>query len=192
MMSALSDLYRLVRQRCAGVVDIMMDDALRDSYREFCEKSEFLKTKVKLTAVVSGVQIPVAGIPTDSAILKIDSVVSNFGSPLYVNDDYVFDPVTNEFTFTNDFDAVTVTAVLKPKLNFDENNLNSYLVENYGEALAAGAAYRLRLQVGTNWFNPDLALMYEREFIEGYRRAYRISKDNFNSFKNKVRKHNFY
>ncbi|WJK26437.1 hypothetical protein QSJ11_09200 [Vibrio parahaemolyticus] len=87
---------------------------------------------------------------------------------------------------------VTVTAVLKPKLNFDENNLNSYLVENYGEALAAGAAYRLRLQVGTNWFNPDLALMYEREFIEGYRRAYRLSKDNFNSFKNKVRKHNFY
>ncbi|HHG3213545.1 TPA: hypothetical protein ACPVX2_000033 [Vibrio parahaemolyticus] len=192
MMSVLSDLYRLVRQRCAGVVDIMMDDALRDSYREFCEKSEFLKTKVKLTAVVSGVQIPVAGIPTDSAILKIDSVVSNCGSPLYVNDDYVFDPVTNEFTFTNDFDAVTVTAVLKPKLNFDENNLNSYLVENYGEALAAGAAYRLRLQVGTNWFNPDLALMYEREFIEGYRRAYRLSKDNFNSFKNKVRKHNFY
>lgn len=191
-MSALSYLYRLVRQRCAGVVDIMMDDALRDSYREFCEKSEFLKTKVKLTAVVSGVQIPVAGIPTDSAILKIDSVVSNCGSPLYVNDDYVFDPVTNEFTFTNDFDAVTVTAVLKPKLNFDENNLNSYLVENYGEALAAGAAYRLRLQVGTNWFNPDLALMYEREFIEGYRRAYRLSKDNFNSFKNKVRKHNFY
>lgn len=191
-MSVLSDLYRLVRQRCAGVVDIMMDDALRDSYREFCEKSEFLKTKVKLTAVVSGVQIPVAGIPTDSAILKIDSVVSNCGSPLYVNDDYVFDPVTNEFTFTNDFDAVTVTAVLKPKLNFDENNLNSYLVENYGEALAAGAAYRLRLQVGTNWFNPDLALMYEREFIEGYRRAYRLSKDNFNSFKNKVRKHNFY
>ncbi len=169
-----------------------MDDALRDSYREFCEKSEFIKTKVKLTAVVSGVQIPVAGIPTDSAILKIDSVVSNCGSPLYVNDDYVFDPVTNEFTFTNDFDAVTVTAVLKPKLNFDENNLNSYLVENYGEALAAGAAYRLRLQVGTNWFNPDLALMYEREFIEGYRRAYRLSKDNFNSFKNKVRKHNFY
>ncbi|HIF6165140.1 MULTISPECIES: hypothetical protein [Vibrio harveyi group] len=187
-MSALSGLYPLVRQRCAGVMDLMMDDALRDSYREFCEKSQFITNKTVLSDVYAGIERLVVPAP-NHAVLKVESVTNHEKGPVSL---YQFNPVSSEITFDESHGEVVVVAVLKPKLGFTDSELNEYLVNNYAEALAAGAAYRLRMQVGTDWFNPELATFYEREFVEGCRRAYLMRREEFVSFKNNVRKRNFY
>ncbi len=189
-MSALSDLYPLVRQRCAGVIDIMMDDALRDAYRAFCEKSEFVSHDFNLTNPTTTTNETLTP-PIGYSILKIESV--NAGTtPLDAGDDYQFNPITKELSLEANHDAIKVVAILKPKVNFDPDSVNEYLIENFGEALAAGAVKVLRLQVGTNWYNPELSQYYEREFVEGYREAFRLRRESFNTFHNKRRKHNFY
>ncbi len=187
-MSALSGLYPLVRQRCAGVMDLMMDDALRDSYREFCEKSQFITNKTVLTGVSAGIDYQVIPL-SNHAVLKVESVTNPDKGAVSL---YQFNPVSSEISFDENHGAVTVVSVLKPKLGFGDSELNGYLIDNYAEALAAGAAYRLRMQVGTDWYNPELAVFYEREFVEGCRRAYLVRREEFVSFKNKVRKRNFY
>lgn len=190
-MSALSDLYPLVRQRCAGVIDIMMDDALRDAYRAFCEKSEFISHDFNLTNPTTATNETLTP-PTGYSILKIESIKTGTDKPLDVGEDYRFNPITTELSLNANHDALKVVAILKPKVSFDPASVNEYLIDNFSEALAAGAAKVLRMQPGTNWFNPELAQFYEREFVEGYREAYRLRRDEFNTFHNKRKKHNFY
>ncbi|MFZ3513804.1 hypothetical protein LC147_12005 [Vibrio harveyi] len=190
-MSALSDLYPLVRQRCAGVIDIMMDDALRDAYRAFCEKSEFVSHDFKLTKLTPAKKETLTP-PLGYSILKIESIETGKEKHLNVGDDYSFNPITQELKVNANQDSLAVVAILKPKVSFDPSSVNEYLIDNFSEALAAGAAKSLRMQVGTKWYNPELAQFYEREFVEGYREAYRLRRDSFNTFHNKQRKHSFY
>ncbi len=188
-MSALSELYPVVRQRCPGVIDFMMLDALIDAYRDFCKNSEFLLKKIKLAHVDKGNTATLdAGI--GFSILKIESVKHN-GNDLFVDNDYEIDSA-GEISFFEDMDQVIVEAVILPKRTFDENLADPYLIENFGEAIADGAASRLRLQPGEKWFNAELAMDLRTSFVEGYRDAYRLRQERFKTFENKTRKHQFY
>ncbi|MGF1835116.1 hypothetical protein [Photobacterium sanguinicancri] len=192
-MSALSDLYQVVRQRCPGVIDFMMLDALVDAYREFCHQSEFLIESQDLVHPAVNKPLPITA-TKEHTILKIESVKTKDSrgreKELYQDSDYDFDG--GSITFNKPHDNARVSVVVKPSRVFDYLRVNDYLVENFGEAIAAGAASRLRLQVNEKWFNPDLSAMYQRDFIEGYRDAYRLRREQFNTFHNKTRKRQFY
>lgn len=192
-MSALSNLYSVVRQRCPGVIDFMMLDALVDAYREFCHQSEFLIETQDWSQPDVNNPLPIIATP-EHIILKIESVKTKDGrgreKELYQDSDYDFDG--DSITFNKSHDNVIVSVVVKPTRDFDSMLANYYLVENFGEAIAAGAASRLRLQVGEKWFNPELSAKYQRDFIEGYREAYRLRRERFNTFHNKTRKRQFY
>ena len=194
-MSALSELYPLVRQRCPGVIDFMMLDALVSAYREFCEKSEFLRHDCTFD-VVQADQPYTLTIPDGFAFVNISHVTMTGSSgskqPLFSGDNYQFDLGTKQVQFSADYSGCLVQVVIKPKVSFDETLADEYLIENFGEAIAAGAVSILRKQRGEKWFSPDLAAEYRAEFVEGFRDAYRLRQEEFSAFRKKRRKRTFY
>lgn len=72
-----------------------------------------------------------------------------------------------------DAQVLTVVAALTLRLGADAVNLPDDLVDEYGEALAAGAKSRLVRQAGQPWFMPDLAPMYAGQFYSAINTAKR-------------------
>ncbi|MCE7567538.1 hypothetical protein LZS85_15550 [Aliivibrio fischeri] len=190
-MAALSDLYHLVRQKCPSVIDIMMLDALNNAYREFCRKSEALAPVIKIKNIVADkgeVLQPQIG----HTILKIESVgKGNSLDSLYVGKDYTFDK-TGTIKFNRNSEDVNIVAILLPLVDMPDDQADDHLINAYGEFIATGAAKQLRLMMGQPWSNPELAAMYDIEFTEGCREAYRDRIDGYNTFHNTPRKRDFF
>ena len=195
-MSALTDLCSLVRRKCPGIMDIMMLDALADSYREFCNKSEFLSKTI--TVASANDTTPVVITPrADHTVLKVESVIENKSngktSELYLNDDYTR-PTSTELLFNHARQSLDITYIETPTAIADPMTMQieDDIINRYGNVIAVGAAMTLRLMPAQPWTEPALAEIYSREFVEGCRNAYRDRRDGFNTFHNKTRKHQFF
>lgn len=185
-MAALSQLLGFVREKAPGVIDFMMLDALKESYREFCRKSESLRQ----TLTIDGAAGEAVTLPLREGYLVhlIKSVTSSSGKTL----DY--DRATaSSIVLKSACSSANVVVILIPRLDMDgENQTDDELLERYGETIAAGAARKLRLMPGETWFNPELAMMLDQEFTEGIRDAFRECEERFTVFNNRVRKREFY
>ena len=195
-MGALNDLCSQVRRKCPGIMDIMMLDALADSYREFCKKSEFLTNTLKVASADDAT--PVVITPrADHTVLKVESVIENQSngktSQLYLNDDYTR-PNSTELLFKHARQSLVITYVEQPTAIADPMTIQveDDIINRYGHVIAVGAAMMLRSMPSQQWTEPALAESYSREFVEGCREAYRDRRDGFNTFHNKTRKHQFF
>ncbi|MCE7580932.1 hypothetical protein [Vibrio fluvialis] len=189
-MAALSSLLGLVREKAPGVIDFMMLDALKDSYREFCRQSEFLRQTLTISCVAG--ETVALSVREGYVINLIKDVKNSGGYGLYVGKDYE-SPSPSKIVFSQDQQDVNAQVTLLPSSLIDiETQIDLDVIERYGDAIAAGAAKKLRLMPGETWFNPDLAAMLERQFIEGARQAFRDQEESFNSFRNRVRKREFF
>lgn len=195
-MGALTDLTSLVRRKCPGIMDIMMLDALADSYREFCDKSEFLTGSMTVTNVDESTPAVITP-STDHTVLKVESVIETKTSgkvvELYLNDDYTR-PKSTELHFNKSRQDLKITYVEIPTAMADPMTMqiDDDVLNRYGDVIAFGAAMKLRLQPAQPWTEPSLAELYSREFVEGCRNAYQARKEEFNAFRNQPRKHQFF
>lgn len=195
-MGALFDLTSLVRRKCPGIMDIMMLDALASSYREFCNKSEFLTSS--LTVASADESTPVVISPqADHTVLKVESVIETQTSgklvELYLNEDYTR-PKSNGLQFNKPRQALKITYVEVPTAIADPMTMtiDDDIINRYGDVIAIGAAMELRLMPAQPWTEAGLAEVYSREFIEGCRNAYRDKCEEFTEFRNQPRKHQFF
>ncbi|WP_274882438.1 hypothetical protein [Vibrio harveyi] len=193
-MGALTGIIPIVRRKCPGVMDLMMLDALLDAYREFCIKSEYLLKSETITNAVAGTA---STLPVDSnyVVLKVESVSpTDSNDSLSVNDDYSLTDSGEKITFKRDYSSVTVNYIVTPSAIADPLllDVSDALINRYGDKIAAGAAAKLRAMPAQLWTEFGLSEMFERDFIEACREAFRDRRDSFNTFQNKTRKHRFY
>ncbi|KFA99476.1 hypothetical protein HW45_03710 [Vibrio sp. ER1A] len=168
-----------------------MDDALNDAYREFCDKSEYLTQKFELASVVSGTQNTLSA-KSDHSIIKVDRVYAggDRDNQLHTGDDYLM-PEPDQITFNANASDITIECVITPDEIAELTEIDDKIAKLYGGVIADKAASILRMMPGEDWFNPEKAAIYEQSFVEGYRDAFRLKKEGFNSFHNRSQKHNF-
>ncbi len=190
-MAALADLFPLVRRKCPSVIDMMMLDALKDAFKEFAYTSEAITHVAKLTNVEANKPTDLLP-PSHFTMLKVESASYHDNGrtkELYVDDDYTVS-TPQSIESKKNLPDMNVLCVVIP--NLDNTAIDDRIAALYGEAIAAGAAARLRLMPSEIWSNSDLAIDLRRDFNEGARNAFRDRRDGWNTFNNKVRKRNFY
>jgi len=202
-----------VQADVAGAPRAMMLDAIRQAAIEFCERTrawryELASFNTALDDDDARVAQYTLTVPTGSRVLSIRSL-SYAGLPLTEKSmDWLDENEpgwrTKEGTPRNyvlrdngiilldrlppEGVAITGTVALKPLQDGTEIGDNVY--QDYREAIAAGAIYRLRMMPGKDWYEPNLAALKLPAFEAGV--ALANSRDNFTTRRrNRVRVNNF-
>lgn len=147
-MAALTELIPLVRRKAPGIMDIMMLDALFDAFKEFCLKSEYIHKTQSVDHPKQGDKETLSVSP-EYSVLKVDSIYTVSGNgikrELYLGDDYNR-PDPNTVEFLRNVDSVTITYIEMPIATADSLLIDAPndMLQRYGDAIAAGAASKLR------------------------------------------------
>lgn len=137
-----ADLLRYALPDLPGCPEFVVLDALRDSARNFCKRSRFVRHTTDVTAVHGGVLFSVL-LPEDQ---EVCGVIAGNGlrldeqGALQLDDGLVVQPA----------------AVLVLRPTSVARTLTERLYE-YRRAIASGAVQILAMSYGKDWSNPDLA-----------------------------------
>lgn len=175
----LDALLPVLNGKVAAVPRSIALSQLRLSVNELCQESKYWEEEIaRITPdpdnrhgyeVVPPKGMLLAGAMqvtyTDSKEL-VDPDLYEFANPHTV----VFDPAVN----------VSVSVVAAVKLG-DSSDIPELLVNDFSEAIAAGAAKRLVLMPSRSWYAPELSAMFNEEYRAGKSQAQRDAQNRYES-----------
>ena len=170
-MSVLSDLLPLVREKCTGMIDQIALDRLKKSYRQFCIDSCYLQRRETLTVVSDQ---PITLTPDENHYVhSILSVDDDKGMELKTGYDYLTTS-NGDLTVNSRVASVVVNYCIVPLITMSNDApIDNEIFNRWPDELAAGTAYLLLMMPGKEWTNYELSDFYKREYVTGYREAYR-------------------
>lgn len=168
-MAQLSTLIPLVRERCGGVLEKFALDHLKRAYQKFCAESLYLARSQQFN---QGDAATLA-IDDDHSFGGVNFVLDAQGHELERGIDYNVS-VGGEVHLTTNTPAFRVFYYITPLFSLpDDFNANDTLISKYADYLADGAASTLMKMPNTQWTDINFSEHYRRNFIDGYRLAYR-------------------
>lgn len=188
-VSQLGNLKAWMVQRLPGCTDEVMEQALRDAWRDFCIRTEWWRPALDLNLVAEQTVYPLT-LPSASHIQRIAGVFSRTeddvtnrldGRPLPAT---AYDVLNNDQTGIVSLylkwtpreaatGAIRVRPILVPKLA-TQAPPPVWILERWGDALASGAVWALAKQSGKPWSDPKAeALVYapRNEFMRAVAQA---------------------
>lgn len=168
----LTDLRSRVMPEAPGCPMPLIDRALNQAAREFCDKTGAWTEQQTLTLTdgQSATVTPNACAElTERAPIKVrmnGCTLPQIGKPCCDTGGYGFYVEGNTITVrpTQRTDQqIEVTFAVRPKLD----EMDAEIVDRHAETLQAGALYALLRMSGRGWANPDLAVHYRRMFWLG-------------------------
>lgn len=192
-VTKLADLKAWMAQRLPVCPDPVMDQALRDAWREFARRSEWWRPAVDISIVADDTTYPftppfaahvrqIAGVWSRSE----DDVTYNRDGSLLDDDSYAFthNDLTGQVTLLLAWtpgEAVTnglrVRPVLVPKLA-TQTPPPVYVLERWGDALAACAVWQLAQQPGKAWSDGSAGSDTYPPYLEFARALSRARREN--------------
>lgn len=170
-MVVLSDLLPLVREKCNGVIDQIALDRLKKSYRQFCIDSCYLQRSETLT-VLTGQPLTLTA-EDNHYVHSILSVDDDKDVELKAGYDYLATS-NGELTVNSRIATVVVTYCIAPLVTMSNNApIDGEIFKRWPDEIASGAAYLLLMMPSKEWTNYELSDFYKREYVTGYREAYR-------------------
>ena len=174
------DLLPLVREKCQGMLDRQALDHLKKAYRKFCIESGFVIREQKHT-INDDLNVSIEA-DEGHYVLEVLSVDDAQGRELTKGTHYKVINNNSELVFVEGYDTAEVTFSIAPRLPLSNSlSLEQSILDRWPDELAAGAAATLRKMPDQEWTDFNLSQHYEREFIDGYREAYRERVSNVDS-----------
>jgi hypothetical protein len=160
----------IVRRHITGPLDIMMKAAVVEAAIIFCRNSKYLVDSKTVTGVTSGQEITVC---TDENLKSSDlnSIIDGDGKLLSGGIDYIAISA-NQLKAKRNITSMTIGYNVEPIQS--ASSLPKPIYDDHAETIAFGAARILYLQPGMPWTDAKRSQLYDTEFTEGYRKAYRF------------------
>lgn len=171
-MAQLSKILPLLREKCSGMLEQQAIDQLKKAYRNFCFESGYLQETETVKRQVDGsVKLKP---PYAHFVHEIHGVDDVNGDELTKGVDYKVD-ASNQVTLLEKFQSVIVTYSIVPELPIQNGaEVDNDILSRWSDEIAAGAASLLRIMPGQTWTSSTLSEYYQKDFIKGYREAFRI------------------
>lgn len=180
-----------LRQWVTGPLDTWMTDALLKAAVSFCRESELITLMRNVGAMAAGQTVTISN-SYDLAALRVLSVTAG-DDALSQGGGYTIN-APGTITADRALTDVRVHYIAIPSADTDV--IPEPLVTLYPDAVAAGAAYLLCMQPGRSWSDPQRAAHFHTEMKEGVRQAYRAKQEQSTdaqlSFRNPIRRHQFF
>lgn len=182
-----------LRRHISGPLDVFMTDALVEAAGTFCRNSELL-VMTRTVDAPAGDLVVVCNLDNLKAC-NLRYVADADKTPLVSGEQY-FAMSPNEISALQPLEQVEICYVAEPVQGADM--LPAQLFEDHADDICAGAAAILYSQPDRPWSDPKRSAYYDRQFVEGYRRAFRFRQEhntqsiNGERDSNHVRKHQFY
>lgn len=182
-----------LRRHISGPLDMFMTDALVEAAGTFCRNSELL-VMTRTVDAPAGDLVVVCNLDNLKAC-NLRYVADSDKVPL-VSGDHYFAMSPNEISALQPLELVEICYVAEPVQGADM--LPAQLFEDHADDICAGAAAILYAQPDRPWSDPQRSAYYDRQFVEGYRRAFRFRQEhntqsiNGERDSNPVRKRQFY
>ena len=168
-MAQLSTLIPLVRERCGGVLEKFALDHLKRAYQKFCAESLYLARSQQFNQG----ETAALAVEDNHAFGGVNFVLDANGHELERGLDYSVS-VDGEVYLTKNTPAYRVFYFITPLFTLpDSFDANDILINKFADYLADGAASTLMKMPNTQWADISLSQYYQRNFIDGYRLAYR-------------------
>ncbi|MEN6532347.1 MAG: hypothetical protein ABFD89_01710 [Bryobacteraceae bacterium] len=171
-IEAYTDLLGRVITLVPGVEDNLALDALRRIMPEFFSRTGIWREELTVTTEADVASYALTS-PAGTKIRQV-AEVKNAGADVAIHTSaYWYNRKLSKLTFeTHDIpsrtgDALTVTVVIVPERWASAETYPAHLLEDYGEAIAAGAAADLLAMTGKPWTNLDAALFRKKEYRNG-------------------------
>jgi hypothetical protein len=175
----IKDFLPELRKMIQGPLQTAMVDELLTSAINFCKEAKIIRQTANVQSKEAGEEMAI--VSADPALVPwgVVSVYSD-GNKLNRGTDYLQDSRA-KITFIKKFDNLTVNFWCYPT---DKAQLPDEL-SGYATSICSGAASKLFLQPRRQWFSAELSNFHKREFVEGYRKAWReVESDEFGEFQN--------
>ena len=188
--SPLSDLMPALRRHISGPFEELLLDELRRASITFCRNSMFVAVRRTIASAAAGDLLTICDIDNLKAA-ELQHVIDSDGNPLQAGEAYSL-MSSNEINVLFPWTSVTLVYAAEPIGS--SALIPSSLITDYGDEIAYGAAASLYSQKGRTWEDADRSVYYSRLFTEGWRKAFRVRKENPFAIVefNPVRKHTFY
>lgn len=158
----LNDLLRYALPDLPGCPEFVVLDALRDSARDFCKRSRFVRHTTGVTAGPEGLVLS-ATLPSEQEVCGVIE-----GDCLRLN---VYGALLLEEGTTRQLAAVLALRPTKAASSLDDR------LHDYRRAIASGAVQILAASAGKDWSNPDLARYHGGQFEDAVVAANRAGID---------------
>ena len=182
-----------LRRHISGPLDVFMTDALVEAAGTFCRNSELL-VMTRTVDAPAGDLVVVCNLDNLKAC-NLRYVADADKTPL-VSGEHYFAMSPNEINALQPFESIEICYVAEPVQG--ASMLPAQLFEDHCDTICSGAAAILYAQPDRPWTDPKRSAYYDRDFVEGWRRAYRFRQEhntqpiNGESDSNPVRKRQFY
>ena len=160
----LYDLVALIVPEVPGSPDVAVRSALRLIARDFCRETEVWREEVTGTTTEDEDEYDLNTLHSYDAqvyrVLKLEQEDSTID-----RDDYTFGP-TGILTYDNapdeSDDTLTISTVLLPLISCTV--YPQWLLDQWGDGIAAGTVARLAGQTGRPWSSPQVAALKSEEY----------------------------
>lgn len=170
----LPELRRLVQ----GPLQAVMADELYSSAISFCKESQAIREEFQAGDVVESQVYELT--PTTQGVKVWGVALVHDGVDELKRDVDYKSTSRSTIKFLRNLNGVTIVAWLCP---IDRTNLPDALAD-YDTAIACGAASSIQVQLDKPWTNGSLASVNQRQFVEGYRKAWREVVEQYGNFQN--------
>ena len=182
-MSTLAAYYDYVMPELPGITPQMLDFHIRQTAREFCNRTSVWRQALDAVDTVAGQATYTLTMPTDAALVRLTRLSVN-GELLWIDvepkddEDPTYTRNNAPFSLSNDLtqitliteeipeasvtDGLAMTAALQP--TNAATTLPDFLLNQYVEAMRMGILYRLMLMPKKPWGDRALAMDYESRF----------------------------
>lgn len=161
-----------LRRHISGPLDVFMTDALVEAATTFCRLSELI-VMTRTVDAAAGDLVEVCDLDSLKAC-NLRYVADSDKTPLVSGEQY-FAMSPNEISALEPLEKVEVCYVAEPLQGADM--LPAQLFEDHADDICAGAAAILYAQPDRPWSDPKRSAYYDRQFVEGYRRAFRFRQE---------------
>jgi len=168
-----------LRKLIQGPLQTAMVDELLSSAVTFCKESKIVKQSVDAPAKEAGEELAIVSAIDGLVPWGVLSIYSG-DNKLERGSDYLQDSRT-KITFIKKAENIKVKFWCYPS---DKAALPDILGEHI-DSICSGAASKLFIYPSRPWFSAELSNLHKREFVEGYRNAWREDEsDQFGEFQN--------
>lgn len=180
-----------LRMLITGPLEMMMEDAVTSAAISFCRQSECVVTKRSIARASAGELVTVCDV---DGMLSC-SIISVSGSDGELSSGVEYFAISpNEISILAPLDELTIWYAMAPAN--DAEHLPSMLLQQYADAICAGAASILYVQPDRPWTDPKRGAYHQTRFVEGWREAKRFRLQNVQAKQathtNPVRRHQFF
>ena len=192
LATTFNDLLNLVLPEVPGCPTVLAVQHLQMAARQFCADAEAWREKLEAIDLVANDVTYTLTPAYDAEIRRIADVWIRTAADVTAGDDgtlltydqYEYDPTGSVLTLDDSIepqlavtDGLVVKVVLVPNLvtNVDsiatQGGISATFLNYWAEPIMARAKHTLMRMVRTAWANPQMAGVYQTEYLDGFSRA---------------------